>query len=99
MQLTILDDGIEALERLMQERFALLISGRALKRLDGIALVSALRASDSMNRSIPVILLSADAQLPDMAHLAQLTAVIQRDAGMADKLRARVAQLIGITAG
>jgi CheY-like chemotaxis protein/HPt (histidine-containing phosphotransfer) domain-containing protein len=96
VQLTILADGIEALERLLQERFVLLIAGRTLKRLNGIALCSALRASDSVNRNIPVILLSADAKLPEMAHLAQVTAVIQRDAGLADILRTSVERLIGI---
>jgi len=94
LQLTILDDGIEALERLMQERFALLITGRALKRLDGVALSSALRASGSVNRNIPVILLSADAGLPDTVRLAQVTAVIQRDAELVSKLRASVERLI-----
>jgi CheY-like chemotaxis protein/HPt (histidine-containing phosphotransfer) domain-containing protein len=94
LQLTILDDGIEALERLMQERFALLITGRTLKRLDGVALSSALRASESMNRNIPVILLSADASLPDTARLAPVTAMIQRDAELVSKLRTSVERLI-----
>lgn len=99
LQLTILDDGIEALERLMQERFALLITGRTLKRLDGIALSCALRASDSVNHKIPVILLSADARLPDTARLAPVTDVIQRDAELVSKLRASVERLIGAGGG
>jgi HPt (histidine-containing phosphotransfer) domain-containing protein len=99
VQLTILDDGIEALGLLLQERFALLITGRTLKRLNGIALSCALRASDSANRNMPVILLSADANLPDTARLAQVNTVIQRDAALANKLRTHVERLIGTAAG
>jgi len=96
LQLTILEDGIEALERLMQQRFALLITGRALKRLDGIALSSALRASESANRNIPVVMLSSDSSLPDTARLAQVTVVVQRDAELASRLRTSVERLLRV---
>lgn len=84
---------------MQQERFALLITGRTLKRLNGIALSCALRASDSVNRHIPVIQLSTDASLPDIACLAQINTVIQRDAALASKLRENVERLIGAAVG
>jgi CheY-like chemotaxis protein len=56
-----LDDGLHALEHLAHERFDLLITARELKRLNGIALLAALRAADNHNSHIPALLISSAA--------------------------------------
>lgn len=52
-------NGYEALERLLQEKFDLLITGMAIGSLNGKALIAATRLSDSINANIPTILLTA----------------------------------------
>ena len=56
---TRVSDGYEALGRLLSEPFDLLITGKQLPRLDGLALIGALRLSNSINRKIPTILLTS----------------------------------------
>lgn len=57
-ELSYADNGFDALQRLLQEEFDLLITGMATGSLNGKALIAALRLSDSMNSKIPVILLT-----------------------------------------
>lgn len=51
-------NGIDALERLLQEKFDLLITAMATGSLNGKALIAATRLSDSVNAGIPAILLT-----------------------------------------
>lgn len=59
LQLSLVDNGIAALDRLLHQSFELLIVARELGALSGTALVAALRESHCRNRGIPVILLSS----------------------------------------
>jgi len=59
VNLSLLDNGLTALKRLLLEKFDFLILGKELKLLNGVALISALRVSDSVNSSIPTIMVTS----------------------------------------
>lgn len=58
VEISFASDGFEALERLLQEEFDLLITSMATGQLNGKALIAATRLSDSVNANIPTILLT-----------------------------------------
>lgn len=62
LHLTVLDNGLHALERLLTERYHLLITGSEVKMLNGLALVAAVRLSNRHNQNIKAILLSSQKQ-------------------------------------
>jgi len=92
--LTTEQDGLRALERLLQERFDFLVTGNTLIGLNGAGLISALRLSDSMNRQIPVVMVSSsdEAVLPPGVAADR---VVVRDASMIEQLQRWVAALVG----
>lgn len=55
----VLDNGLDALERLLQEPFDLLITSMELPKLNGVALIHALRWSRGTNADIKTILLTS----------------------------------------
>lgn len=84
VHLTVVDNGLLALEHLIRQRFDFLIAGREIEQLNGIALVTALRATSGANRRIPAILITSNhADIP--AH-AEFSAVLARDQALADNL-------------
>ncbi len=85
VELTIEEDGIQALQRLLRKRFACVIAANEVKTLNGIAVISAVRASESRNRYIKTILLTSRDQLRDGKHL-NLDYVIKRNASLGDNL-------------
>ena len=92
LQLTVVDEGLVALERLLNEPFDLVIAGRELKTLNGIALTAALRASQSRNRGVPVLLVSSSQQaIP--AHVG-VSAVIARDRHLSGRLLSEVRAIL-----
>ncbi len=94
VQLTVVDNGLTALERLLHESFDFVIVGRELKELNGIALIAALRASQGRNHRIPALLLTSRGNsLPDQAHF---NAVIARDQKQAENLVAAVRQVLAL---
>lgn len=94
VQLTVVDNGLTALERLLHESFDFVIVGRELKELNGIALIAALRASQGRNHRIPALLLTSRGNsLPDQAHF---NAVISRDQKQAENLVAAVRQVLAL---
>lgn len=67
------DDGLKALNELLHTRYDCLIIGRQLNSLNGAAVVAALRESDALNHTIPVLMLSTDQrQLPDHLNILKL---------------------------
>lgn len=62
LHLTVLDNGVHALDRLLHERYHILITGHEIKMLNGIALVAAVRLSHRHNQNIKAILLSSQKQ-------------------------------------
>jgi DNA-binding response OmpR family regulator len=58
-------DGLEGLERARAERPDVIVSDVMMPRMDGLQLVTALKA-DATTAGIPVVLLSAKAQADDV---------------------------------
>lgn len=91
VQLTLVRDGLSALQELTRDRYDLLVLGRELAQLNGIAVVAALRMANSSNSQLPVIMLSSShANIPAHVHIDQ---IIARDKQLADKLTSLSAQL------
>ncbi len=78
VRVVIQERGMTALEQLLHEPFDLLVAARELPDLNTVAVVSALRESNSRNKSIPVILVSSNSS-PVPTHL-NINAVLARDA-------------------
>lgn len=93
LQLTVAGNGLTALELLLREPFDFVIVGRELKELNGIALMSALRVSQTRNQKIPALLVSS--RRDDIPDHAGFNAVISRDRNQADNLVAAVRALLG----
>lgn len=93
VQLTIEPDGYMALGQLLRTRFAFLITANEAKTLNGLALIGALCASDSINRDIKTILLTSRPALRDnMAHKPDY--VINRNTDLAESLPQAVQEII-----
>ena len=56
---TIVDDGYEALGRLLVDKFDMLICGMKISSLSGIGLITAIKTSASVNQNIPSILITS----------------------------------------
>jgi chemotaxis protein histidine kinase CheA len=96
LQVTSVDAGLQALERLLIEPFELLIIGRELKALNGLALIAALRASNSRNREIPVLLITSGTDaVPEHLHV---NCVVHRNQTLSSRLLASAAALLNIEA-
>ena len=59
IQFAYVDNGYDALGKLLNAKFDLLITGMEAPRLPGMALISALRLSGSVNKDIKVIMLTS----------------------------------------
>lgn len=88
VQLTLVENGLSALERLLHEHYDFVIVGRELKELNGIAMIVALRSSQVRNQLIPAVLVSS--KLDSVPDYAGFKATILRDKNMADNLLAAV---------
>ena len=95
VELTIEEDGIQALQRLLSKRFACVIVANEVKTLNGIAVISAVRASESINKHIKTILLTSREQLRDGKHLV-LDYVIKRNASLGDNLALAVKDVLAV---
>ncbi len=94
LEITLVNDGLEALSILLKTKFDILIVGRSLKTLNGLALINALRVSDSNNTHINTIMLTSASsfQFPENAYLPEY--VIPRDSQLSEKLPATVLKII-----
>lgn len=92
IQLHVLGNGLQALERLLSEPFDLLIISRELSGLNGLAVVAALREARCRNSNIPVILVSSNAA-PVPTHL-QIATLAARDKTLMAGLKTHIAQLL-----
>jgi HPt (histidine-containing phosphotransfer) domain-containing protein/CheY-like chemotaxis protein len=88
LQLTLVDNGLAALERLLHEHYDFVIVGREIKELNGIAMIVALRSSQVRNQHIPAVLVSS--KLDSVPDYATFSATILRDKNLADNLVAAV---------
>ncbi len=94
VQLVFMDNGLAALGRLMHEHFDLVIVGRELKELGGIALMAAVRESHVRHSKMPAILVSSnEGGVPAQVSFA---ANILRDQNLAQNLQAVVKKALGL---
>lgn len=92
VQLTVVDDGLTALDRLLHEPFDFVIAGGELKELNGMALMAALRAARTRNHDIPAILVSSKCDaVPDGL---SFSATLTRDRELAKNLISAVRAIV-----
>lgn len=84
LKVIVVNNGMQALTRLVHEPIDLLVVGNELDELGGQAVVAALRESHGRNHDIPVVLVkSANSPLSERI---RVTSVITRDARMVENL-------------
>lgn len=88
VEISLMDDGLAALTRLLTERFDILIVGRQLKGLNGVALLKALAASESVNNKITSCMVSSGQE----EHIADYH--VAKSTHLADDIQQIVASLI-----
>jgi len=93
VQLSLLNNSLTALERLLQEKFDFLILGKELKPLNGAALISALRVSGSINSSIPTIMITSNAK-KGIPEYAKPNYIVKRDVQLTDNLARAIESVI-----
>lgn len=92
LQLNVVDSGLTALGRLLHEHFDIIIVGREVKDLNGIALLAALRASHTANEHIPAILVSS--KLDSVPEHAYFSVTLARDQKLGENLLAAVQAIL-----
>lgn len=84
------DNGLGALDRLLNEKFDILITSKELPILNGIALICALRKSETKNAKIPCILTTSK----DIDSLAldglDISSVVKKDKELVKKLTTEI---------
>jgi CheY-like chemotaxis protein len=63
LQIVVMDDGVSALTRALTEPFDLIITTNEIPVLSGIALIGALKLSNSQNRNVKTILITSNKNL------------------------------------
>ena len=82
---TVMDNGYQALERLLLQKYHLLITGLEVKLLNGLALVAAVRMSARGNQDMQAILLSSS-KLPPFKRNVDPNFIVPRDSRFAANL-------------
>jgi CheY-like chemotaxis protein len=85
VQVTVIDNGYQALEYLLQQKYHLLITGLEVKILNGLALVAAVRMSARGNQDMQAILLSSSKQ-PPFKRNVDPNYIVPRDSKFAENL-------------
>ena len=94
VQVTTLNSGLAALERLLREPFDLMVASLELPDLNAVALTAAIRESCSCNAEIPVILVSSnELRVPDYLHIR---AQLNWDPTLSERLEEVVAETLGL---
>ncbi len=93
VKLSIVDDGLEALTELLRNQYSMLITANEAKTLNGLALASALRLSDSPNRNIKTALLTSKSELT-AAESDNVDYLVHRDTELVDSLARIVSDAI-----
>ncbi len=93
VQLIVEEDGLLALQRMLQQRFAFIISAYETRTLNGIAVINAIRASESLNKNIKTILITSRPDLRDGRH-PELDYVLSRNADLGNNLSHAVRDIL-----
>lgn len=92
LKLVVVNNGMQALSRLVHEPIDLLVVGNELDELGGQAVIAALRESHGRNFNIPVVLVkSASSPLSDRL---RVSAVVTRDTKMIVRLPVVLEQIL-----
>lgn len=62
---TLTKNGLAAFNRLVTEKFDVLITSLNIEQLDGISLITAVKSTNNMNANIPTIVISASTNIKD----------------------------------
>lgn len=89
----IVNDGLLALDRLLHERFDFMITGNSLKTLNGVALITALKASESINSDIQTIMITSASNVKFTAGM-EPDHLIHRTSELANELLTVVSHLV-----
>lgn len=92
MQFSVESNGMTGLSRMLHESYDLVIVGRELKELNGVALIAALRMSHTRNQEIPAILISS--KNDPIPEFIVFDANIARDKAMAKNLLSAVKHIL-----
>lgn len=87
------NDGLQALERLLRDKFDLLLASVEISSLNGVALLAALRLSTAANRNLPAVLLTSRAGL-EVPQVVQPVCIIAKGANLAENLESEVTRLL-----
>lgn len=93
VQLTTVDDGISALERLTHEKYDFVIIGNEISALNGTAVTCALRVSKSVNHNTSVIMITTK----DKSEFIELLApdyIIKKDQQLSTNLTNAAQQIV-----
>ena len=93
VHVTVMDNGYQALEHLLQQKYDLLITGLEVKMLNGLALVAALRMSARVNQDMQAILLSSSKQ-PPFKRNVDPNCIVPRDSKFAENLGSAIENCI-----
>jgi len=92
VQLSVLDNGYEALGRIMQENFDFVITDKEIGGINGIALIAATKFGFCTDKNIRCMLITSD-QTVHSARDCDPDFVIARDSGLAARLHAVISEL------
>jgi len=93
VQLVLLSDGIQTLEKLVHDKFDMIFIGMELAVLNGLAVIAATRLSKSVNSKIPTILLTTKADIT-VDSLLDVNYIIQRDSNLVHNVEKVVKKLM-----
>ncbi|NOY73307.1 MAG: hypothetical protein GXP14_13235 [Gammaproteobacteria bacterium] len=85
VKLTVAANGMEALQRLLTDDFDFLITSKELALLNGIALISALRSSETKNEKIKTVLITSKTNIK-LPYPNMVDYIIKKDFAMAKSL-------------
>lgn len=88
------DDGLHALERLLRDRFDLMLVTAEVSTLNGLALLAALRLSGTVNKNLKAVLLTSRPLL-EIPPIVQPVSIVAKDADLAARLDNEVKRLLG----
>ena len=85
IQFVVIQDGLIALDRLLREKFDLVIMGNSLSTLNGEGVLAALRVSESINKKINVVSITSSHETHFLAD-AQPSVLLKKDEKVSAKL-------------
>jgi chemotaxis protein histidine kinase CheA len=97
IDITLMTSGYEALERLLQERFDLLICSMETGILNGVSLIAAIRTSRSINSNIDTILLTSSTAAQGINEVVKPNHIIKKGANMISDLQSYINKLNSVT--